>query len=95
MMRDEFGARDPRSLAINVAAMLIAFLAFVAMIDFTLGAARSSRYKHAARHLYECASLARRLADIGEVADHVAYEQALRAAHGRKTAFWQEVEAFR
>jgi uncharacterized protein DUF6880 len=74
---------------------LAAMLLRRAMIDFTLGAARSSRYKHAARHLYECASLARRLADIGEVADHVAYEQALRAAHGRKTAFWQEVEAFR
>jgi len=66
-----------------------------AMIDFTLKAARSSRYKHAARHLYECASLAPRLADFGDAPDHVPYEQALRATHGRKTAFWQEVEAFR
>ncbi len=65
-----------------------------AMIDFTLGTARSSRYKHAARHLYECASLARRLLDLGDTPDHEAYEHALRAAHGRKTAFWQEVEAF-
>ena len=66
-----------------------------AMIGFALGAARSSRYRHAARHLYECANLARHLADFGGAPDHVAYERDLRAAHGRKTAFWQEAEAFR
>ncbi len=65
-----------------------------AMIDFTLGAARSSRYKHAARHFYECASLARRLSDFQGAPDHEAYKHTLQAAHGRKTAFWQELEAF-
>src|SRR5687768_4558100 len=35
------GASDGMLLAINVAAMLIAFLAFIAFIDYTLGAVRS------------------------------------------------------
>lgn len=38
---------------------LAATLVLRSMIDFTLESARSSRYKHAARHLAECASLAR------------------------------------
>ncbi len=65
-----------------------------AMIGFALDGARSSRYKHAARHLHECAVMARRLAAFGDAPDHATYERALRAAHGRKTAFWQEVQAF-
>lgn len=64
-----------------------------AMIDFTLGAARSSRYKHAARHLNECANLAPCVASSPDAPDHTAYEQALRAVHGRKAAFWQETKA--
>ncbi len=65
-----------------------------AMIDHVLGGARSSRYGHAARHLIECAGMARHVGDFGTIPDHAAYEQALRAAHGRKAAFWQEVQAF-
>ena len=62
-----------------------------AMIDFTLGAARSSRYKHAARHLEDCRAAAARVEDFRGVPDQPAYERALRAAHGRKAGFWQEV----
>ena len=65
------------------------------MITFALTTARSSRYKHAARHLHQCASLAGRLQEFGGEPDHQAYQQALRAAHGRKTGFWQEVAALR
>ena len=64
-----------------------------AMIDFTLGAARSSRYKHAARHLGDCRAAAARVEDFGAAPDQPAYERALRAAHGRKAGFWQEVAA--
>ena len=74
---------------------LAATLLHRAMIDFTLNNARSSRYKHAARHLSECAHLARRLPDCGRFPDHAAYESALRAAHGRKTGFWQQDRALR
>ena len=62
-----------------------------AMIDFTLSASRASRYRHAARHLAECASLARRIQDFGGALDHSAYLHSLRVAHPRKAAFWQEV----
>ena len=66
-----------------------------AMIDFALGQARSSRYRHAARHLNDCASLAPRVDDFGDAPDHAAYERAIRAAHGRKAGFWEEVAASR
>ncbi len=66
-----------------------------AMIDFTLDHARPTRYKHAARHLHACANLAPRITDFGTTPNHAAYEKALRTSHGRKTAFWQEVEALR
>ena len=65
-----------------------------AMIGFTLDRARSSRYKHAARHLDDCRAAAARVADFGSLPDHPAFERALRVAHGRKAAFWQEVAAF-
>lgn len=64
-----------------------------AMIDFALNQGRASRYKHAARHLNECAMLARRISDFGGIRDHVAYQQSLRVAHARKSGFWQEVAA--
>jgi hypothetical protein len=64
-----------------------------AMIDCALGAARASRYKHAARHLAECASLSARIPDFGGRPDHAGYLQNLRAAHGRKAAFWQELDS--
>jgi hypothetical protein len=70
---------------------LAATLALRAMIDHTLGESRAARYKHAARHLRACASLAPRIADFAGHPDHATYERALRAAHGRKAAFWQEV----
>ena len=64
-----------------------------AMIDFTLRMGRSSRYKHAARHLADCRDAATRVADFAGVTEHSAYEKALRAAHGRKAGFWQALEA--
>jgi hypothetical protein len=70
---------------------LAATLALRAMIDHTLGESRVTRYKHAARHLRACASLDPRIADFAGHPDHATYERALRAAHGRKAAFWQEV----
>ena len=62
-----------------------------AMIDYTLGQARSSRYGHAARHLAACARLARRIGVFGNIADHDDYLGRLRESHGRKAGFWREV----
>lgn len=64
-----------------------------AMIDYTLGQARASRYGHAARHLAACARLARRIAAFGDAADHDAYLRRLREDHGRKAGFWREVDS--
>lgn len=59
-----------------------------AMIDFSLTQNRSSRYRHAARHLMECASLAASIEDFGTFETHAAYTARLRAEHGRKSSFW-------
>lgn len=67
---------------------LAATLLLRAMIDFTLIKARSSRYKHAARHFLECASLAGQIKDCDAAESHAAYEARLRREHGRKTGFW-------
>lgn len=67
---------------------LAATLLLRAMIDFTLAKARSTRYRHAARHLADCEGLAARIADFGAVPTHEAYVAHLRAAHGRKSGFW-------
>lgn len=62
-----------------------------AMIDFTLERARSSRYKHAARHLSATETLAARIDDFGSAPSHEGYIQRIRDEHGRKVGFWQAV----
>ena len=70
---------------------LAATLALRAMIDFALTRARSSRYKHAARHLMTCATLSSAIDDFGTVETHDVYEARLRREHGRKSLFWSEI----
>jgi len=53
---------------------------------------RATRYKHAARHLEECARLAPAIEEFGAFETHDAYEARLRRDHGRKTAFWRLVD---
>ncbi|WP_043832800.1 DUF6880 family protein [Muricoccus aerilatus] len=89
---DLYELLSPAADALESRHPLAATLLRRAMIDFTLRAARSSRYKHAARHLRDCRDTAARVEDFGAVPDHSAYERALRATHGRKVGFWQEVE---
>lgn len=67
---------------------LAATLVLRAMIDFSLTRARSSRYRHAARHLMECASLASTIQDFGTLESHEAYVGRLRQEHPRKASFW-------
>jgi hypothetical protein len=63
-------------------------LALRAMIAFTLTKARSSRYRHAARHFMECESLAAAIEEFGPFQTHAAYAARLKAEHGRKSGFW-------
>jgi hypothetical protein len=63
---------------------LAATLVLRSMIDFTLDSGRSSRYKHAARHLAECASLAPHVVDFKNAASHDVYVAELKRRHGKK-----------
>ena len=82
---------DPAARLIEGKHPLAATLLRRAMIDETLDGAKSTRYKHAARHLHECRPLAASIRDFGAFETHEAFVGRLRARHGRKTGFWSEV----
>lgn len=81
---------DPVARQIEGRHPLAATLLRRAMIDDTLDGVKSSRYKHAARHLLECQSLAPMIPDYGVFETHDAFIRRLRARHGRKTGFWNQ-----
>ena len=83
----------PAAEALAAKYPLAATLLLRAMIDFSLTQSRSSRYGHAARHLHNCAALASAIEDFGSVETHDAYRSRLRRDHGRKTGFWNLVDA--
>ena len=70
---------------------LAAVLALRAMIDFALNRNRSSRYKHAARHLLSCAGLSSGIETFEGLESHDAYVARLWREHGRKSSFWSLV----
>jgi hypothetical protein len=78
----------PAAEALEAKHPLAATLIRRALIDFSLGAARSSRYRHAARHLLECQGLAGQIEAFGGFETHEAYRARLKAEHGRKASFW-------
>jgi len=71
---------------------LVATLVLRSMIDFSLSNSRSSRYRHAARHLLDCSSLSSAIADFARFEPHDAYEARLRRQHGRKSSFWSLID---
>jgi hypothetical protein len=82
---------DPVARQIEGRHPLAATLLRRAMIDDTLQGAKSSRYKHAARHLLECQSLATMIRDYGTFETDEAFTSRLRASHARKSGFWKQV----
>jgi hypothetical protein len=88
---NHFEILTPAADALAAKHPLAATLVLRAMIDFCLTNSRSSRYKHAARHLLECSSLSKGIADFGAFEPHDAYEARLRQKHGRKQSFWSQV----
>jgi len=82
---------DPVAQLVEGKHPLAATLLRRAMIEDTLDGAKSSRYKHAARHLLECASLAPGIRDWGSFETHEAFADRLRAKHGRKAGFWTQM----
>ena len=82
---------DPSARMVEGKHPLAATLLRRAMIEDTLDGAKSTRYKHAARHLLECRSLAASIQEFGTVETHDAFLSRLRAQHGRKSGFWSLV----
>ena len=82
---------DPAARLMEGKHPLAATLLRRAMIEDTLDGAKSTRYKHAARHLLECRSLLAGIQDFGTFETHEAFVGRLRARHGRKTGFWSQV----
>jgi hypothetical protein len=82
---------DPAAQLIEGKHPLAATLLRRAMIEDTLNGAKSSRYKHAARHLLECLSLASSIQDFGTFETHETFASRLHAKHGRKAGFWAQI----
>ena len=85
---DLYELMTPAAEALHEKHPLAATFVLRSMIDFTLDSARSSRYKHAARHLAECSSLARHIDDFGNTGSHDVYVTDLKRRHGKKHGFW-------
>ncbi|MEJ2377445.1 MAG: hypothetical protein P8Y71_19290 [Pseudolabrys sp.] len=88
---DHYEILTPAANALAGKYPLAATLVLRAMIDFSLTNARSSRYKHAARHLLDCSSLSSAVGSFGVFETHDAYEVRLRREHGKKLSFWSLV----
>jgi len=79
---------DPAARSLEGAHPLAATLLRRAMIEDTLGGAKSKRYRHAARHLAECRSLAPHIGDYGQFETHEHFVSRLQEKHSRKVGFW-------
>lgn len=71
---------------------LAAIIVLRAMIDVALDRGKSSRYRHAARHLIECQRLSAMVSDFGALASHADYTASLKGKHGKKAGFWAAVD---
>lgn len=85
---DHYEILTPAAEALADKYPLAATLLLRAMIDFSLTRSRASRYRHAARHMVECARLAAAIDDFGAAETHAAYAARLRREHERKSGFW-------
>ncbi len=83
---------SPAADALDDKHPLAATLLRRAMIGFTLGAGRSSRYKHAARHLRDCRASAGRVADFAATPDQPAFGpiMAARPGSGMRWRHWTD-----
>ncbi len=68
---------------------LAATLCLRAMVDFSLEMSRSSRYKHAVRHLATCDVLAIKIRDWAGHDNHATYRDRLGLTHHQKYGFWE------
>ena len=80
---DHYEILTPAAEALAPKHPLAATVVLRAMIDFSLRNARSSRYRHAARHLLDCSGLASTIEDFRQLEPHIAYEGQI-ASRARK-----------
>lgn len=85
---DFYGVLNDAASALAAEHPLAASLVLRAMIDFTMGSARSSRYRHAARQLLACGGLAEKIDDYRGFEDHDTYFASIREENARKSKFW-------
>ena len=78
--------------ALEVKQPLAATLIRRKLVMFALEAARTKRYRHAARSVRECAGLAGDIADWKGHVDHDTWLADLKAKHARKSGFWTHLE---
>ncbi len=71
---------------------LAATMLLRAMIEDTLTGGKSSRYRHAARHLAECQAADVAISDYGMLPPHGQFVAKLRQQHVRKYGFWGLVD---
>ncbi len=88
---DHYEILTPAAEALAGKHPLAATMLLRAMINFSLKNSRSSRYRHAARHLLDCAGLSPTIKDYRSFEPHGAYEARLRLEHGRQNLFWRLV----
>lgn len=85
---DHYEILSPAAEALAEKQPLAATLLLRAMVEFALTKARAGRYRHAARHLAECASLAASIPAFEPFETHSAWTAHLKSRHGRKWGFW-------
>ena len=96
LIREKHGSLDgalylilgPASEALETTYPLAATLLLRAMVEDTLRYARSTRYKHAVRHLQTCGFLSGVIEAWDEIEPHDAFVARLRKDHARKAQFW-------
>src|SRR5207302_4765721 len=85
---DHYEILTPAAEALAGKHPLAATMLLRAMINFSLKNSRSSRYRHAARHLLDCAGLSPTIKDYGSLEPHGASEARLSLEHGGKRSLW-------
>ncbi|KAA0125806.1 hypothetical protein CIW48_01515 [Methylobacterium sp. P1-11] len=88
---DQFATLAPVAEALAQDHPRAATILYRCLLDTILENGRSAAYSHGARYLTELEALAGRLVPGDVTPDPETYQKALRAAHGRKHAFWSLV----
>jgi hypothetical protein len=85
---DLYELLDPAASALEGKHPLASVLLRRRLIDVTLQKAKSTRYRHAVRHVREIESQQSDLADYGRHESHADFMARLRREHPRKSGFW-------